>query len=68
MQLSFISIINLQYHSTDHFIVFFILGVEFPDIPDTKGVPLVADMSSNMLSRPFDITKVSPKREYLHSF
>jgi len=32
-------------------------GVEFPFIPDTKGVTLVADMSSNMLSRPFDITK-----------
>lgn len=32
-------------------------GVEFPFIPDTKGVPLVVDMSSNMLSRPFDITK-----------
>lgn len=32
-------------------------GIEFPFIPDTKGVTLVADMSSNMLSRPFDITK-----------
>ncbi|XP_026481823.1 probable phosphoserine aminotransferase [Ctenocephalides felis] len=32
-------------------------GVEFPFIPDTKGVPLVCDMSSNILSRPFDITK-----------
>lgn len=32
-------------------------GVEFPQIPDTKGVPLVADMSSNFLSRKFDITK-----------
>ncbi|XP_054288350.1 probable phosphoserine aminotransferase [Macrosteles quadrilineatus] len=32
-------------------------GLEFPDIPDTKGVPLVADMSSNILTRPFDITK-----------
>ncbi|XP_052125583.1 probable phosphoserine aminotransferase [Frankliniella occidentalis] len=32
-------------------------GIEFPEIPDTKGVPLVADMSSNFLSRKFDITK-----------
>lgn len=32
-------------------------GVEFPSIPETNGVPLVADMSSNFLSRPFDITK-----------
>lgn len=32
-------------------------GVEFPSVPQTNGVPLVADMSSNFLSRPFDITK-----------
>ncbi|XP_075230954.1 phosphoserine aminotransferase [Lycorma delicatula] len=32
-------------------------GIEFPFIPDTKGVPLVADMSSNILTRKFDITK-----------
>lgn len=32
-------------------------GVEFPFIPETNGVPLVCDMSSNFLSRPFDITK-----------
>lgn len=32
-------------------------GVEFPDIPDTGSVPLVADMSSNILSRPFDVSK-----------
>lgn len=32
-------------------------GVEFPTIPETNGVPLVADMSSNIFSRPFDITK-----------
>jgi len=35
-------------------------GVEFPFVPETNGVPLVCDMSSNFLSRPFDITKVSP--------
>jgi len=32
-------------------------GVEFPFIPDTGNVPLVADMSSNILSRPFDVSK-----------
>lgn len=32
-------------------------GVEFKFIPETNGVPLVCDMSSNILSRKFDITK-----------
>lgn len=32
-------------------------GVEFQFIPETNGVPLVCDMSSNMLSRPFDVSK-----------
>lgn len=32
-------------------------GVEFPHIPDTKGLTLVGDMSSNILSRPIDISK-----------
>jgi len=32
-------------------------GVELQFIPDTKGIPLVADMSSNILTRYFDITK-----------
>lgn len=32
-------------------------GVEFHWIPDTKGIPLVADMSSTLLSRPLDVTK-----------
>ncbi len=32
-------------------------GVEFPYIPDTGGVPLVADMSSTILSRPLDVTR-----------
>ncbi len=30
-------------------------GVEFHWIPDTGGVPLVADMSSHILSRPLDV-------------
>lgn len=32
-------------------------GVEFPEIPDTGDVPLVADMSSTILSRPIDVTR-----------
>jgi phosphoserine aminotransferase len=32
-------------------------GVEFHYTPDVGGVPLVADMSSNILSRPLDVSK-----------
>ncbi|MDJ0739765.1 MAG: 3-phosphoserine/phosphohydroxythreonine transaminase [Gammaproteobacteria bacterium] len=32
-------------------------GVEFPYVPDTGSVPLVADMSSTILSRPIDVAK-----------
>lgn len=32
-------------------------GVEFHWVPDTAGVPLVADMSSTILSRPVDVSK-----------
>jgi len=32
-------------------------GVEFPYVPDTSGVPLVADMSSTILSRPLEVGK-----------
>mgnify|MGYP003639492212 FL=1 len=32
-------------------------GVEFHDIPDTGDVPLVADVSSNVLSRPIDVSR-----------
>ena len=32
-------------------------GVEFNWIPDTGGVPLVADASSHILSRPLDVSK-----------
>lgn len=32
-------------------------GVEFLDVPDTHGVPIVADMSSHILSRPVDVSK-----------
>lgn len=32
-------------------------GVEFHTIPETNGVPLVADMSSNILSKDIDVSK-----------
>ncbi len=32
-------------------------GVEFPFVPDVGRVPLVADMSSTILSRPLDVTR-----------
>jgi phosphoserine aminotransferase len=32
-------------------------GVEFQEIPDSKGLTLVADMSSNILSRPVDVNQ-----------
>jgi phosphoserine aminotransferase len=32
-------------------------GVEFGWVPDSGNVPLVADMSSNILSRPYDVTR-----------
>jgi len=32
-------------------------GVEFPYVPDTAGKPLVADMSSTLLSRPIDVSR-----------
>jgi phosphoserine aminotransferase len=34
-----------------------ISGVEFGYVPETNGVPLVADMSSSILSRPVDVRK-----------
>jgi phosphoserine aminotransferase len=32
-------------------------GVEFPDIPEVASMPLVSDMSSNLLSRPLDVSR-----------
>lgn len=42
--------VHLCYNNT-------IYGTEYHYIPDTKGVPLFADMSSDMLSRPLDFGK-----------
>ncbi len=32
-------------------------GVQFHSIPDPFGIPLVSDMSSDLLSRPFDVSR-----------
>lgn len=32
-------------------------GVEFPYVPETGGLPLIADMSSTLLSRPVDVSR-----------
>lgn len=34
-----------------------IYGTEWDYIPDTKGIPLIADMSSNILSKPIDVSQ-----------
>lgn len=34
-----------------------ISGVEFPSIPEVDDVPLVSDMTSNLLSRPLDVSR-----------
>lgn len=34
-----------------------IFGTEWPDFPDTGTVPLIADMSSDILAKPFDVSK-----------
>ena len=33
------------------------MGTKWDYLPDTGGIPLVADVSSNILSEPLDITK-----------
>jgi phosphoserine aminotransferase len=33
-----------------------ICGIEFLDMPETQGVPIVADMSSHILSRPINVS------------
>ena len=42
-------------------------GIEFQDIPEVPAnVPLVADMSSNALTKPVDVSKV--RRKYMEKF
>ena len=33
-------------------------GVEFQEVPEVEGIPLVSDMSSNLLSRPLDVGRL----------
>ena len=42
--------VHITYNNT-------IYGTRFPDIPDTGDVPLVADMSSCILSEPVDVSR-----------
>lgn len=44
--------LHLCYNNT-------IYGTEYHYIPETNGVPLIADMSSDILSRPLDFSKFS---------
>jgi len=39
--------------------LYIFIGIEFDYIPETNGIPLVADMSSNILTKSFDISKVN---------
>ena len=34
-----------------------IYGTEWKYVPETNGVPIIADMSSNILSKPVDVSK-----------
>ena len=34
-----------------------IYGTQWQEMPEFKGIPLIADMSSDILSRPFDVSK-----------
>ena len=37
----------------------FLAGVEFNFIPEVNGKPLICDMSSNIMTRDIDVTKVN---------
>lgn len=43
-------------------------GVEFNFVPETNGVVLVSDMSSNFLSRPVDVSQVRKTKTILQSY
>jgi phosphoserine aminotransferase len=42
--------VHITYNNT-------IYGTQFHEIPDTKGIPLFADVSSGILSKPLDVSK-----------
>jgi phosphoserine aminotransferase len=52
---------ELQYNPSDAYIHLTsnntIYGTQWRDFPDTGDVPLIADMSSDILSKPFDVSK-----------
>ncbi|MFP7296183.1 3-phosphoserine/phosphohydroxythreonine transaminase [Neobacillus niacini] len=52
---------ELQYNPTDAYIHLTsnntIYGTQWSDFPNTGEVPLIADMSSDILSQPFDVSK-----------
>lgn len=54
---------ELHYNTDDAYIHLTsnntIFGTQWKDFPDTGNVPLIADMSSDILSKPFDINKFS---------
>lgn len=52
---------ELQYTADDAYVHLTsnntIFGTQWKDFPDTGDVPLIGDMSSDILSRPFDVSK-----------
>jgi phosphoserine aminotransferase len=54
---------ELQYNPADAYIHLTsnntIYGTQWMEFPDTGDVPLIADMSSDILSKPFDVSKFS---------
>ncbi|PFP29243.1 3-phosphoserine/phosphohydroxythreonine aminotransferase [Bacillus sp. AFS073361] len=52
---------QLQYHSSDAYVHVTsnntIYGTQWKNFPDTGDVPLIADMSSDILSKPIDVSK-----------
>lgn len=52
---------ELQYDQEDAYVHITsnntIYGTQWKDFPDTGDVPLIADMSSDILSKPFDVSK-----------
>ncbi|MBS4220681.1 3-phosphoserine/phosphohydroxythreonine transaminase [Bacillus sp. FJAT-49711] len=52
---------NLKYHKDDAYIHLTsnntIYGTQWKDFPDTGNVPLIADMSSDIMSKPVDVSK-----------
>jgi len=57
------SLDELQYNPDDAYVHLTsnntIYGTQWQKFPDTREVPLVADMSSDIFSRPFDVSKFS---------